>query len=257
MAQLVIHYLKRLLEREQLQQLTQKALLPRRLARRQALFNPASAPAAAAAAAAALPPPMLPGAWPLVAETCLHSQALQAAVVNGSMHGFVWTRGGRKEAPEINAFTKTIGSELTVKLSTGESAGGGQSGCGACESECRAAQPALVCSGGPAWFLWRWWRPGASCTIEQFAAVCTRWYRLLLYFRLYFRQSVPATAAHFCFIHIRCPSALQMWPWMLAAAWRQPTPPTWVCCCGTSTQNTPLAMGRPPAVVAAPASRSC
>jgi hypothetical protein len=141
-AQLVIHYLKRLLEREQLQQLTQKALLPRRLARRQALSNPASAPAAAVTAAAALPPPMLPGAWPLVAETCLHSQPLQAAVVNGSMHGFVWTRGGRKEAPEINAFTNTTGSELTVKLSTGESAIGGQSGC----HVCRGKQEQLSCT---------------------------------------------------------------------------------------------------------------
>lgn len=115
--QYVAQLLVRFLQRALLQQQRQEADLD----------HPAPISTAAAAVAAAVeaasegtfPAPMLPEAWPLVAETCLQNQAFQATVVDGSMVGFKWEDKGTPQQPEIRAVTDSSGSRLTFRVNTG------------------------------------------------------------------------------------------------------------------------------------------
>ncbi|PRW50819.1 hypothetical protein C2E21_5446 [Chlorella sorokiniana] len=67
---------------------------------------------------AALPPPMLAGAEPLVAETCLRERPFMLAVDPKSSSGFRWEDKGLPGRPEVRAITDSPNARLTIRIST-------------------------------------------------------------------------------------------------------------------------------------------
>lgn len=66
---------------------------------------------------------MLPGNWPVVAETCLLGASLQAAVVK--MQGFFWEDKGTKALPDLWATTWDARSMIHILIDTSKAAAGG------------------------------------------------------------------------------------------------------------------------------------
>lgn len=66
----------------------------------------------------ALPPPMLEGAEPLVAETCLRGLAMRTAIERSATSNGWWFDDAG--AGEVRAATELVGAQLGFKIDTGE-----------------------------------------------------------------------------------------------------------------------------------------